>query len=242
MSARGREFRTRASSPHILITGRHVFWGAEIAADPPSVHYDEIMADDKGVGKWTETIVSPVSLEKATTNVGERKFGFSYVDGSPVSPEKTQELLERIAFIRVTHYGMQALEALFVNCSQYRWLLRFYIGPHNERHCVHITRSPGPHGYSLLHRPCRPPDVPPTLTRRGRRGRLASCRRLPSVKHSPPRESSSLECFGQNPDNMACKRKRWNNYYSREKVSRSQSSASLRSGCVVGFVSNQVEQ
>jgi trimethyllysine dioxygenase len=27
------------------------------------------------------------------------------VDGCPVSPEKTKELLERIAFIRITHYG-----------------------------------------------------------------------------------------------------------------------------------------
>lgn len=38
----------------------------------------------------------------------QRKYGFCYVDGCPVSPEKTQELLERIAFIRVTHYGTNA--------------------------------------------------------------------------------------------------------------------------------------
>ncbi|KAH8663479.1 hypothetical protein BGZ60DRAFT_68477 [Tricladium varicosporioides] len=67
-----------------------IYWGAEIDANPPSVHYDEIMANDRGVGIWTEKI---------------RKYGFCYVDGCPVSPEKTQELLERIAFIRVTHYG-----------------------------------------------------------------------------------------------------------------------------------------
>lgn len=35
----------------------------------------------------------------------KREYGFCYVDGCPVSPEKTQELLERIAFIRPTHYG-----------------------------------------------------------------------------------------------------------------------------------------
>jgi trimethyllysine dioxygenase len=35
----------------------------------------------------------------------QREFGFCYVDECPVSPEKTQELLERIAFIRPTHYG-----------------------------------------------------------------------------------------------------------------------------------------
>jgi len=42
------------------------------------------------VGEWTEKI---------------RQYGFCYVDGCPVSPERTQKLLERIAFIRVTHYG-----------------------------------------------------------------------------------------------------------------------------------------
>jgi len=48
------------------------------------------MASDAGVGEWTAKI---------------RKFGFCLVDGSPVDPEKTKELLERIAFIRLTHYG-----------------------------------------------------------------------------------------------------------------------------------------
>ena len=33
------------------------YWGPEIAFNPPSVHYNEIMADDKGVGKWTAKIV-----------------------------------------------------------------------------------------------------------------------------------------------------------------------------------------
>jgi len=48
------------------------------------------MASDKGVGAWTNLI---------------REYGFCFVEGVPVSPEKTKELLERIAFIRVTHYG-----------------------------------------------------------------------------------------------------------------------------------------
>ncbi|KAL2074612.1 hypothetical protein VTL71DRAFT_8390 [Oculimacula yallundae] len=68
----------------------YTYWGSSITSNPPSVHYDEIMADDKGVGAWTSKI---------------RQYGFCYVDGCPISPEKTQELLERIAFIRVTHYG-----------------------------------------------------------------------------------------------------------------------------------------
>src|SRR5215469_3269343 len=69
MSARGSKFQTRIVCFHIPITDRHVFWGSSIASNPPSVHYDEIMADDKGVGKWTETIVSPVFHEKAATNL-----------------------------------------------------------------------------------------------------------------------------------------------------------------------------
>ncbi|KAF8322515.1 Clavaminate synthase-like protein [Clavulina sp. PMI_390] len=33
------------------------------------------------------------------------KWGFCFVKGVPATPEATQELIERIAFIRVTHYG-----------------------------------------------------------------------------------------------------------------------------------------
>lgn len=35
----------------------------------------------------------------------QHQYGFSYVDNCPISPEKSQELLERISFIRQTHYG-----------------------------------------------------------------------------------------------------------------------------------------
>jgi hypothetical protein len=42
---------------------RYVYWGSDIAENPPSVHYDEIMADDKGVGKWTDKIVEPSSMK-----------------------------------------------------------------------------------------------------------------------------------------------------------------------------------
>ncbi|KAH8815568.1 hypothetical protein F5884DRAFT_852037 [Xylogone sp. PMI_703] len=80
----------KAASPKAYSEEDMILWGAEIKANPPSVHYDEIMADDKGVGEWTAKI---------------RKYGFCYVDGCPVSPEKTEELLERIAFVRITHYG-----------------------------------------------------------------------------------------------------------------------------------------
>lgn len=40
-----------------LTITRTLFWGADIASDPPSVSYDEIMSDDNGVGLWTDKIV-----------------------------------------------------------------------------------------------------------------------------------------------------------------------------------------
>ncbi|EKG20312.1 Taurine catabolism dioxygenase TauD/TfdA [Macrophomina phaseolina MS6] len=65
-------------------------WGSSIKDDPPVIDYESVMSSDKGVGEWTALI---------------RKYGFAYVDGCPATPEATQKLLERIAFIRHTHYG-----------------------------------------------------------------------------------------------------------------------------------------
>lgn len=69
---------------------RPILWDASIKSNPPSVQYKEVMASDVGVGAWTDKI---------------RKWGFCFVDGVPPTPEATQSLLERIAFVRVTHYG-----------------------------------------------------------------------------------------------------------------------------------------
>ncbi|MCJ1413582.1 hypothetical protein MMC19_007703 [Ptychographa xylographoides] len=65
-------------------------WDSRIQENPPTISYEEVMNSDDGVRKWTNLISS---------------YGFSYVDGCPVSPSATQALLERIAFIRPTHYG-----------------------------------------------------------------------------------------------------------------------------------------
>lgn len=65
-------------------------WGSGIAAHPPSINYNEVMADDRGVWKWLEKI---------------SQYGFSFVDEVPPTPEATEELIKRIAFIRETHYG-----------------------------------------------------------------------------------------------------------------------------------------
>lgn len=69
---------------------KRTFFDSSIASNPPSVHYDEVMSSDAGVGKWTALIA---------------EHGFSFVDGCPATPEATEKLLERIAFIRITHYG-----------------------------------------------------------------------------------------------------------------------------------------
>jgi trimethyllysine dioxygenase len=66
------------------------FWGSEIKEALPTIAYEDIMASDEGVGRWLTQI---------------HTYGFSLVDGTPIDPDKTQSLLERIAFIRQTHYG-----------------------------------------------------------------------------------------------------------------------------------------
>lgn len=39
---------------------RYKFWDTSIAADPPSVPYDEVMATDAGVGKMlSKTVICP---------------------------------------------------------------------------------------------------------------------------------------------------------------------------------------
>jgi trimethyllysine dioxygenase len=64
--------------------------GDDIKTKPPTIEYDAIMASDDGVKDWTHKI---------------REYGFCYVNNCPITPEATQTLLERIAFIRHTHYG-----------------------------------------------------------------------------------------------------------------------------------------
>ncbi|KAH3029405.1 hypothetical protein KXV73_002976 [Aspergillus fumigatus] len=56
----------------------------------PEVEYSEVMSDDAALLRWFDEIY---------------KWGFCFVKGVPVNPESTKALLERIAFIRHTHYG-----------------------------------------------------------------------------------------------------------------------------------------
>ncbi|RXW21271.1 hypothetical protein EST38_g4580 [Candolleomyces aberdarensis] len=67
-----------------------VLWGSKIQQAPPTVAYEEVMAGDAGLYKWLSNI---------------DRFGFSFVSGVPPTPEATEELSERIGFIRETQYG-----------------------------------------------------------------------------------------------------------------------------------------
>ncbi|KIL59573.1 hypothetical protein M378DRAFT_14705 [Amanita muscaria Koide BX008] len=68
-----------------------ILWGAKIAQSPPEVTYEEVMvANEKGLHKWLDHV---------------DKFGFCFVSGVPATPETTEELSRKIAFIRETQYG-----------------------------------------------------------------------------------------------------------------------------------------
>ncbi|EPS97660.1 hypothetical protein FOMPIDRAFT_1024946 [Fomitopsis schrenkii] len=68
-----------------------ILWGSKILQDPPTVTYEEVMAEDeRGVFKWLSRV---------------DKFGFCFISGVPPTPEATEELSRRIGFIRETQYG-----------------------------------------------------------------------------------------------------------------------------------------
>ncbi|EPQ32483.1 uncharacterized protein PFL1_00677 [Pseudozyma flocculosa PF-1] len=67
-----------------------VLWGKGIGSSPPTVRYDDVMASDEGVLKWLTKVA---------------QYGFCFVQGVPPTPEDTEALVRRIAFIRETHYG-----------------------------------------------------------------------------------------------------------------------------------------
>ncbi|KAF9000634.1 hypothetical protein BDQ17DRAFT_1359265 [Cyathus striatus] len=72
-------------------TDRKILWGSGIQQSPPIVTYEEVMnSDDRGLFKWLSNVDS---------------FGFSFISGVPATPEATEELSQKIGFIRETHYG-----------------------------------------------------------------------------------------------------------------------------------------
>jgi trimethyllysine dioxygenase len=67
-----------------------VLWDAEIAAHPPRVPYDAIMADDQGLERWLEAV---------------EVYGFCLAEGVPATPEDTAALARRIGYLRATIFG-----------------------------------------------------------------------------------------------------------------------------------------
>ncbi|CAK5271049.1 unnamed protein product [Mycena citricolor] len=85
--------RTNSYDPP-LVSRQHnekIIWGSRILTTPPTVTYEEAMAaDDRGLHKWLSYV---------------DQFGFCFVQGVPPTPEATEELAQRIGFIRETQYG-----------------------------------------------------------------------------------------------------------------------------------------
>lgn len=69
---------------------KKVHWTSAIAPSLPTVTYEQVMESEEGVWEWVKRIDS---------------HGFAFVSGIPSTPEATEALIRRIAFIRETHYG-----------------------------------------------------------------------------------------------------------------------------------------
>lgn len=66
------------------------YFESNISDQPPIVGFQSVMSSENGVKNWVNRI---------------RTWGFCFVDGCPPTSEDTQALIERITFIRNTHYG-----------------------------------------------------------------------------------------------------------------------------------------
>lgn len=79
-----------------------------VAEAPPTVRYKDVMESEEGLANWLAQVVSYVSfpiLSDKLLNFHKRQKGFAFVEKVPINPDATKSLLERIAFIRQTHYG-----------------------------------------------------------------------------------------------------------------------------------------
>ncbi|GAA96562.1 uncharacterized protein L969DRAFT_88126 [Mixia osmundae IAM 14324] len=85
--------RRRSYSPSLHCSptfDKHLWAANEMQQSPPIVDYASVMSGDEGLLDWLDKI---------------HIYGFAFVQGVPVSPEATEQLIRRIAFIRETHYG-----------------------------------------------------------------------------------------------------------------------------------------
>lgn len=120
-----------ALSPVGFLGGDITTWnGAEISADFPQVSYDALMADDSGLEACLDLLA---------------RFGFCFVEKTPATPEGTQAVATRIAYIRETIFGgywdftanLQHKDTAYTSLA---------IGPHTDG-----TYSFDAPGYQMLH-------------------------------------------------------------------------------------------
>ncbi|HEY4164879.1 MAG TPA: trimethyllysine dioxygenase [Dongiaceae bacterium] len=104
---------------------------ARISAEVPKVAYDAVMAgDDAGLKEWLEKI---------------ERYGFAFVEGVPATPEATQAVAKRAAYIRETIFGgyydftanMEHKDTAYTSMA---------IGPHTDG-----TYSFDAPGYQMFH-------------------------------------------------------------------------------------------
>jgi trimethyllysine dioxygenase len=69
---------------------RSLWNAAEIKQNWPAVEYSDVMAKESAVGEWARKIFV---------------HGFCMVDNVPATPEDTEKLIERLSYIKPTHYG-----------------------------------------------------------------------------------------------------------------------------------------
>nr|CAD12887.1 trimethyllysine hydroxylase [Neurospora crassa] len=122
-------------------------WGSEAGSRPPTVPFPRVMASDQGVADLTAMI---------------KEFGFCFVKDTPHDdPDVTRQLLERIAFIRVTHYGgfydftpdLAMADTAYTNLA---------LPAHTDT--TYFTDPAGLQAFHLLEHkaaPSRPPPPPP---------------------------------------------------------------------------------
>jgi trimethyllysine dioxygenase len=118
-------------SPVGQLTSDVTTWNeAEIAADFPQVSFAAMMASDAGLAACLDRLA---------------RFGFCFVEGTPATPEGTQAVATRIAYIRETIFGgywdftanLQHKDTAYTSLA---------IGPHTDG--TYAFDAPG---YQMLH-------------------------------------------------------------------------------------------
>ena len=65
-------------------------WGREISSAPPVVSYDSFMKDDRAFLEWSDKV---------------DRHGFCFIEGIPLEPLFSRQVMERIGVLRNTFYG-----------------------------------------------------------------------------------------------------------------------------------------